>query len=244
MNTKLVLNFLVFADRVANGELQSELLPDIVDLGFSQVEIRREYFRNIQEEIPVIQKEAKRLHLTLFYSVPDEVYVDGQINPNLSQYLDEAKKMGVTHVKWNIGDFNGDLHEDELSTLLDYGIGISIENDQTQTSGTIKAITTFMKAINKTDLDLGYVYDLGNWRFVGEDEIEAAKRLKEYVRYIHVKDVRYEKQKPQATSLDHGEIDWRKALQMLPQEVPVAIEYPTTLNAEIIEAKKLLEEEF
>ena len=59
-----------------------------------------------------------------------------------------------------------------------------------------------------------------------------------------MKDVRYEKQKPQATSLDHGEIDWRKALQMLPQEVPVAIEYPTTLNAEIIEAKKLLEEEF
>lgn len=244
MNNKLVLNFLVFADRVANGALQSELLQEIADLGFSQVEIRREYFKDLEEEMPVIQREAERLNLKLFYSVPDEVYVDGQINSKIPKYLDEAKKMGVTHVKWNIGTFNGDLQEDKLKTLIDQGIAISIENDQTQTSGTIKAINTFMKAINEADLDLGYVYDLGNWRFVGENEIEAAELLKEYVRYIHVKDVRYENQKPQATGLDHGEIDWRNVLQILPKDVPVAIEYPTTSNTEIIEAKELLEDEF
>lgn len=243
-DNKLVLNFLVYADRVANGALQSDLLQEISDLGFTQVEIRREYFKDIKKEIPVIQSEAERLDLKLFYSVPDEVYVNGELNPKLQQYLIEAKQMNVQHIKWNIGDFNGELHEKELKTLVDSGVAISIENDQTQTSGTISAINTFMNAIKNTDLSIGYVYDLGNWRFVGEDEIKAAELLKDYVRYIHVKDVEVEKGQPQAIGLDHGDIDWRKVLQILPQDVSVAIEYPTTANDEILEAKELLESEF
>ncbi|MFQ7236645.1 MAG: sugar phosphate isomerase, partial [Enterococcus hulanensis] len=99
-NERLVLNFLVFADRVANGELQADLLQEIADLGFTQVEIRREYFKNIEEELPVIESEAKRLNMQLFYSVPDEVYISGEINPKLEQYLVEAKRMGVKHIKW------------------------------------------------------------------------------------------------------------------------------------------------
>lgn len=244
MNNKLVLNFLVYADRVTNGATQSELLQEISDLGFTQVEIRREYFKNIGSEIPVIQSEAKRLSLDLFYSVPDEVYVQGEVNPKLEQYLSEAKQMGVKHIKWNIGDFIGTLHEDELKALLDQEVEISIENDQTQTSGTIDAIGRFMKAVKAAGLTIGYVYDLGNWRFVGENELEAAELLKDYVHYIHVKDVKYNEEQPIAVGLDHGVIDWRKALDLLPKDVPVAIEYPTTENTEILEAKDLLESEF
>lgn len=180
--------------------------------------------------------------LDLFYSVPDEVYVNGKINPKLEQYVIEAKQMGVKHIKWNIGDYNGELYLNELKALLDRGIAISIENDQTQTSGTIVAIDTYMKAVTKAGVNIGYVYDLGNWRFVGEDERAAAELLKDYVQYIHVKDVQLVDQKPQAIGLDHGEIDWRKVLQILPQDVPVAIEYPTITTTEILEAKKLLEE--
>jgi hypothetical protein len=57
-----------------------------------------------------------------------------------------------------------------------------------------------------------------------------------------VKDVRYQADKPQAAKLDDGEIDWRTILAQLPQDVPVAIEYPTTNDLEIKQAKKLLEE--
>lgn len=242
-DSRIVLNFLVFADRVANGALQNDLLQEISDLGFNQVEIRREYFKDIENEIGVIQSEAERLNMQLFYSVPDEVYVDGEINPRLEQYLEEAQRMGVRHIKWNIGDFNGELHETELKALLEKGVEISIENDQTQTSGTIKAISTYMKTVKQAGLNIGYVYDLGNWRFVGEDEIEAANLLKSYVHYVHVKDVAYTDEQPQAAGLDHGEINWRKVLQILPKDAPVAIEYPTTANAEILEAKELLESE-
>lgn len=241
-DNRLVLNFLVFAEKVENGALQSELLPEIAELGFQSVEIRREYFKDLEKEMPVIKAEAERLKLELFYSVPDEVYVDGKINPKLEDYLVEAKQMGVKQIKWNIGAFDGDLHEDELKTLIESGVAITIENDQTQTSGTITAIQTYMKAVKASGLAIGYVYDLGNWRFVGEDEMKAAEELADYVQYIHMKDVSYEKDQPKAAGLDHGVIDWRKVLTILPKNRPIAIEYPTTSTAEILEAKQLLEE--
>jgi sugar phosphate isomerase/epimerase len=150
--------------------------------------------------------------------------------------------MGVKHIKWNIGDFHPSTSLDELEKLTHTDININIENDQTQTSGTIQAIRQFMEKVEEEQLPIGYVYDLGNWRFVGENENDAAKQLKEYVCYIHVKDVRYQADKPQAAKLDDGEIDWRTILAQLPQDVPVAIEYPTTNDLEIKQAKKLLEE--
>lgn len=241
---KLVLNFLVFAERIANGALQGDLLQEISDLGFDKVEIRREYFKDLKKEVPVIRSAAERYGLELFYSVPDEVYINGEVNPKLADYLTEAKQMGVKHIKWNIGDFNGELHAEKLEALLDEGVEISIENDQTQTSGTIAAIDRYMKAVKQAGLNIGYVYDLGNWRFVGEDELQAAEQLKDYVHYIHVKDVSYVGEKPQAAGLDHGEINWRKVLTILPDNVPVAIEYPTNSNDEILEAKELLEKAF
>lgn len=241
-DNRLVLNFLVFAEKIENGALQSELLPEIAALGFQAVEIRREYFKDLTKEIPVIKSEAERLKLELFYSVPDEVYVAGKINPKLEDYLSEAQQMGVKHIKWNIGAFEGNLHEDELKALIESGVAITVENDQTQTSGTITAIETYMKAVEAAGLAIGYVYDLGNWRFVGEDEMKAAEKLTDYVQYIHMKDVGYENGQPKAAGLDHGEINWRKVLTILPKNCPIAIEYPTVSDAEILAAKKLLEE--
>ncbi|BCA85214.1 hypothetical protein EsVE80_07370 [Enterococcus saigonensis] len=240
---KIVLNFLAFAKKIENGAQQNELFAQIAALGFQAVEIRREYFKDITKEIPLIKKEAERLQLELFYSVPDEVYINGEVNPKLKRYIDEANSMGVKQIKWNIGDFTGELHLKEMKALVDKGVAITIENDQTQTSGTIAAIKKYMTAVKATDLGIGYVYDLGNWRFVGQDEVKAAEELAEYVHYIHVKDVRYENDQPQATGLDHGVIDWRKVLGILPANLPIAIEYPTTTDEEILEAKLLLEEE-
>jgi sugar phosphate isomerase/epimerase len=238
----IVLNLLVFAEKVENGASQAEILQKSAELGFKKVEIRREYFRNIHQEKHVIKQLASDLGIELFYSVPDEVFVNGKLNDSLQSYLDEAKEMGVKHIKWNIGDFHPSTSLDELEKLTHTDININIENDQTQTSGTIQAIRQFMEKVEEEQLPIGYVYDLGNWRFVGENENDAAKQLKEYVCYIHVNDVRYQADKPQAAKLDDGEIDWRTILAQLPQDVPVAIEYPTTNDLEIKQAKKLLEE--
>lgn len=239
---QIVLNLLVFAHEVEAGALQAELLLKAKELGFNKVELRREYFKDINEEIPVIKKIAEENELELFYSVPDEVFVNQEINPKLIDYLTEANQLGVKHIKWNIGDFHANSSLTNLRALTEKGVEINIENDQTQTSGTIQAILTFMEAVKRAQLAIGYVYDLGNWRFVGESEEAAAEKLAEYVRYIHVKDVAYENDQPQAAELDKGVIEWRKILEMLPQDVPVAIEYPTTSKEQIVTAKHLLEE--
>ena len=241
----LVLNLLVFNQDVTEGKLQKELIEKGMNLGFKALEIRREYFKDIQKEAAEIKKLVDDHHLELFYSVPDEVFVNGEINPKLVDYLEEAKILGVKHIKWNIGDFanfKGNLST--LNQLTNKGIEINIENDQTQVSGKMKAIHEFMKAVQKEEVAIGYVYDLGNWRFVGEHEEEAAKLLAPFVTYIHVKDVEEVNHQKRAVKLDSGEIKWRSVLEMLPNDVPVAIEYPTETSEEIIEAKKLLEECF
>lgn len=235
----IVANLLLLADEWQSGKSQAELIPELIDLGFDTIEIRREYFRDFNKEIPEVAQLAKEHNLTLYYSVPDEVFVDGQVNPKLQSYLDEGKQLGIKKIKWNTGDFahfDGDLAA-ALNPLIAQGIEVNIENDQTQTSGTLAPVEKFLAAIKAAHVDLGYVYDLGNWPFVGENPVAAAKALTQYVRYIHVKDDITTGEKPVTVPLDEGDLPWREILDILPQDVPVAIEYPTTDHAVITTGK-------
>ena len=72
----LVLNLLVFNQDVTEGKLQKELIEKGMNLGFKALEIRREYFKDIQKEAAEIKKLVDDHHLELFYSVPDEVFVE------------------------------------------------------------------------------------------------------------------------------------------------------------------------
>ncbi|MCH4172691.1 MAG: sugar phosphate isomerase/epimerase [Lactobacillus sp.] len=222
-------NLLLLADKWQAGADQVSLAAELADLGFSTIEIRREYFRDIAQEIPEVAKLAADKGLTLYYSIPAELFVAGQLNPELETFMAEAKAMGIQKAKFNIGDFanfNGDLVQ-TLQPLLSHGIEVNIENDQTQASGRLAPVQTFLEAVQAAKLNLGYVYDLGNWPFVREDPLEAAKALSPYVRYIHVKDDLTSGADPITVPLDLGDLPWRRILDVLPKTVPVALEYPT-----------------
>ena len=175
--------------------------------------------------------------------MPDEVFVNHRVNPKLEQYYDEAAQLGVSVIKFNTGDFDTLLPEDiqQLNALLNRGIETNIENDQTQVSGKIDAIKAFMTAAKAAKLDIGYVYDMGNWRYVGEDEVVAAKALAPYVRYIHVKDDKGSGDNLVTVPLNDGDINWQAILTILPQDVPVAVEYPTASEQVIIDGVQALE---
>ncbi|GEP19599.1 sugar phosphate isomerase/epimerase family protein [Pediococcus argentinicus] len=225
---KISANLLLLVNEWNNGKTQAEMISELDSMDFSAVEIRREYFRDLVQEIPEISSVVQSRNLDLYYSVPDEVFVDGKLNPKLEEYLKEAQQMNVSKIKWNIGDFehfSGNLKE-TLEPLMKYGIEINIENDQTQTSGRIEPIKKFMKAVQDSNSDIGYVYDLGNWPFTGDDAMEASKELGQFARYIHVKDVEITDGKPDVKPLDGGQIDWRSILDVLPSDVPIALEYP------------------
>jgi len=234
--TNISGNLLLMAKDWQAGRSQAELVEALASLGFETIEIRREYFKSVDDEKEAIRQLQEAKGFQLFYSVPDEVFVNGALNPKLQTYLDEAKSMHVSKIKWNIGDFEGfqgDLKE-TLEPIVSQGIEVNIENDQTQTSGRIQPVQKFLEAAKAAGLDLGYVYDLGNWPFVGEKPEEAAGLLKDYVRYIHIKDDIISGEKPVTVPLDTGELDWRSILDVLPQDVPIALEYPTE-STEVIE---------
>lgn len=226
---QIVLNLLVFDQARKAGMQQLAMLHHVVDLGIGAAEIRREYFDDVTAEIAGIASYAKAHQLQLFYSVPDELFVNQQLNPKLTQYYDEAQAMGVTAIKFNIGDFVAFSQSDvsELKQLLARGIQTNIENDQTLVSGRLMPIQRFMVGVQQSGLDVGYVYDMGNWRYVNEDEVVAAQQLSHVVRYIHVKDDQGVAEILKTVPLGEGEIQWQNILQLLPSNVPVAIEYPT-----------------
>lgn len=240
--SQIVLNHLVFASDREKGEQQLDMLKKVVGFGVNSAELRREYFDNIIAEAPAISAYAKIKNLRLFYSVPDDVFVNHRVNPKLSQYYDEAIQLGVTVIKFNTGDFDILLPEDiaTLEELLQIGIQTNIENDQTQTSGKMRAIEKFMVAAHAANLAIGYVYDMGNWRYIGEDEMTAAKQLSSYVKYIHVKDDKGVGDQLVTVPLNDGDIAWREILHILPQDVPVAIEYPTANEQTILDGIQAL----
>ncbi|AEJ23317.1 glutamate synthase domain-containing 3 [Weissella koreensis KACC 15510] len=229
INSKIVLNNLVFAQQKDAGMSQLEMLKIVQKLKVTSAELRREYFDNIEEEILPILKFMKNVPLRLFYSVPDALFVHGELNSKLDQYFEEAKQLNIYAIKFNIGDFQGLTGAiiTKLTNLIDTGIQINVENDQTQESGRLNVMRKFMQVVTDAGLSIGYVYDMGNWRFVGEDELKAAQSLAKYVRYIHVKDGQGFESSARTLLLGKGEIDWKNILMILPHDVPVALEYPT-----------------
>ncbi|RDF85580.1 sugar phosphate isomerase/epimerase family protein, partial [Levilactobacillus brevis] len=229
---QIVLNTLVFNQQHLAGESQLNMLQRIVHLGIAQAEVRREFFSDPLKEAPAIKDFVRENHLTLFYSVPEKIFDSaGTLNPNLPTYFAEAQAMGVHALKMNIGHFaafTGDLTT-ALSPYANSEVEFNVENDQTIANGSSQNILTFLTAVNAAGVNIQFVFDLGNWRFVNEDELVVADKLSEFTRYIHVKNVQL-KSSGAATvvALDRGIIDWQQALQKLPNDVPVALEYPAT----------------
>lgn len=234
-SNKIVLNTLVFDTEHNNGLAQPDMLQKVADFGIKTVEVRREYFKDISAETAAVKEINAKLGLKVFYSVPEKIFTDsGDLNPELSAYFAEAKVMGVSAVKMNIGNFTGftDATLAGLSQVLNSGIQLNVENDQTSQNGSSKNIINFLEAAQAKNLDIKFVFDLGNWRFVNENEQAVAKTISQYVRYIHVKNVTQANGKTAVVALDKGLIDWQSTLKDLPTTVPVALEYPAT-SAEI-----------
>ena len=82
------------------------------NLDVSIAEIRREYLKHPDEELIEINKLSKKLNLEIYYSVPEKIACAKRINSNIKVYFEEARQMGSTHIKFNIGDLeNLDIYE-------------------------------------------------------------------------------------------------------------------------------------
>ncbi|WP_125589044.1 sugar phosphate isomerase/epimerase family protein [Companilactobacillus jidongensis] len=234
----LILNTWIFEKDVKEGTNQVDLVDRVASLGADGIEVRREYFKDLDKELPETAKKAKEHDLIVNYSVPDVVFEDdGSLNPMLKTYFEEGKTLGLKKIKFNIGNFDkftGDLKE-ALSQFPIDKIEMNVENDQTQVSGTVKALTKFLSAAHEAGLpEIGYVYDLGNWAFTHGDAVESAKALAPYTHYIHLKNtIDNEGELSTSDDLNVGIYDWKNILTYLPKDVYFALEYPMDTDEQI-----------
>ncbi|PTL17181.1 sugar phosphate isomerase [Staphylococcus gallinarum] len=241
-NTDLVFNTLVAQEKINSGLTQLEIFDYIVDLGFNSIEVRREYFKNIDSEVEAIAKYSKEQNITILYSVPEVIFLEnGELNPNIEHYFTEACNLHATHVKMTIGNYQNKEQLQNLKIINEQPFNFTVENDQTEQSGTINHILKFLTEAEQSGINIGYTYDLGNFRYIGESEIVGAEALKDYVRYIHLKNVTRENDLLRATSLEQGDINWRKVITLLPNDVPVSLEYPSNIKEEILTDKRAIE---
>jgi len=219
------------ADVGARG--QEALVPILRDARADGIEIRRELFgeRETGPAMDRLKEAVANSGLLAAYSAPVEMWgADGTWNEReMETAYGEAQRFGAFLLKTSLGRFDPASSDLEaLRRLIERGrIVVAVENDQTEHGGTVEALMRYFRACRERSIPAKMTFDIGNWHWTGEDPLHAAERLAEHVAYIHCKHA--EKRNGSWIALplpEEPRASWREVLSSLPQDVPLAIEYP------------------
>jgi sugar phosphate isomerase/epimerase len=199
--------------------------------GADGVEVRGELLNQPETEVHPIARAAADSGLAVVYSSPEPLWRDdGSLHAAaLDRALRAAEQLGAPRLKMSIGGYGaGSLRS--LATLdtrlREHAIDLLIENDQTDTAGTLPALRAFFAAAAQAGIALPMTFDMGNWHWTGECPLQAAEALGDAVGYVHCKGVQRERQRWIAVPLVDSSAPWRAVLRALPAGLPWAIEYP------------------
>lgn len=198
--------------------------------GADGVEVRGELIGDVAELGPIAAL-VRDAALDCVFSSPDGLWrADGGFDADaLERGLERAQRLGAGCLKMSIGGF-GDASVPSLRALAARLAGAAaallIENDQTESAGTLPAVQRFFAEAAAAGLPLGMTFDIGNWHWTGECPLEAARACAPQVRYIHCKGVQRQRERWIAVPLVESAAPWRSVLRALPAGLPWAIEYP------------------
>lgn len=203
------------------------------------VEIRRELFSTeALTQLPALARQIALTKLDCFYSVPFALFgKQSELNADLATYFAEAAVLNATLLKFSLGHFNYEMSSQQVEQLKQLlssypKIQCVIENDQTPESGNLAAMAAFTTTIAQHNLPLKLAFDCGNWCWVGEDPVLAAKTLANHIAYIHIKATQLDATGKRIAVPLTGRED--KCLQLVRQYFPTditrGIEFP--LNGE------------
>lgn len=208
---------------------QAELIKMIHESGADGVEIRHELLDPEHSELELLRAMVKKYQLTTVYSSPSALFNEqGQLNiTELGWRMDEAVMLGATYLKMSLGHYLSGMELHSLTEKLQkYPVRLLIENDQTKTGGILTSLSAFFSQVNEHALNIGMAFDMANWDWLDEDAFESAKQLGKYVDYIHVKACTKSDGKTKAVAIDKTASDWKALLALLPEHVPLGIEFP------------------
>lgn len=244
--TPLGINTVMYLETLQSGTPQSELLESIATY-FPIVEVRREFVAGgnaddpaFAAEIDAIRHGVRTFNMRLYYSVPEDFCIDGRVNPNLERYLREANELTAQGMKFSVGDIPGTPLEAlrEAAALIDrYGVGVTVENDQTTTHGSLDWALSSMLRLREADASaIGFCYDCGNWAWAGVNPDDAFDALMDIdaISEYQIKNVRFEGEgddtHPVPSLLNEGVVDWAPQVRRLAADVPVTLEYPAPIE--------------
>jgi len=239
---RIVLNTLVLEQGHEDGNSQAKIVTSLLTTGIKKIELRREYGDGSLNELKKLNEIRLKNQLVLFYSVPDNLFVNGRINPEFIKYVSEAKILGVSYIKMTLGDYSTSdgFKPSDLLDFLPMGINLNIENDQTKENTNSDKLIDFFDKFKNSKRRVGFVNDLGNWIFVQRDAYEETKKLAKYTRFIHIKNyVLNTNNQPETVAFDKGKLNIDKLVSELDEGLPIALEYPTNLNSLTKDLKKL-----
>ncbi|WP_409441315.1 sugar phosphate isomerase [Lentilactobacillus hilgardii] len=229
---RFVLNTLLLQHDHDIGQTQLQLVQSLRQLGVSNIELRREYNQEKMSELMQLGRLRLNYRLTYFYSIPDNLFINGKINERILLYLSEAQLMGSSYLKMTLGDFHKD-NDGELAILnsiLPKTIELNIENDQTAENSDPDKLATFFKTAKRHGLEIGFVNDLGNWIYTNHDTKKVTEQLLDFTKYIHLKSyVLNEKGEPETVPFSKGLLDWQSLIAKFDKQIPIGLEYPTDL---------------
>ena len=199
------------------------------EAGADGFEVRGELLREGEAELAAIASALP--DMARVYSSPDGLWaLDGSLNRDaLHRGISAARALEAPRLKMSIGGYAPASVSDlsEVARLIaEAALELVIENDQTDTAGTLGALVPFFEALDAHGLPLGMTFDIGNWHWTGECPLLAAKALAHRVRYVHCKGVQRQPKRWVAVPLAESAAPWRAILRTQPANQPWAIEYP------------------
>lgn len=233
VSNNIVLNTLILKSEFDKGISQSDIVNDLITkLSVSNIEIRREFNAEKISELVAIREICLEKKINLFYSVPDNLFLNEHINPKLFQYIGESQFIGAKHLKMTLGDWNKSLTKElvYLSKILPKNIQLNIENDQTLSNSDIALLNNFFETADQENINIGFVNDIGNWIFTNQDVYKCSLTLRPFTRFVHLKNYQITGKHISTTPFDSGEINWKDVIKLFSNDIPIALEYPSTLG--------------
>lgn len=223
---KVSVNTAIFVDCLNNGESQLSCLKSINQLKdqIDNIQVRGEFFKDETKdtELEEIKKLCQGNNWGLYYSVPEQFFINGTVSKSLKDNVEMAKKHNLPHLKYFIGDVS-EVDPKEIANaallLKETNVDLTLENLSNET-GHLSTVLKGLKAVANYN-NIGFTYDAGNWYWVDEKPETAFAKLSDQITNYHLKDIKNK----ETVMLGEGTTDWKSMIFHLDPKIPIFLEY-------------------